>query len=636
MYNDGILSNSRINARQEDAFDIFNLKHYAGPNPYLKTAALVFDFAETGFLDPLSLVRYLDPISRYYPILKTRPYASISDLFVQVVVEVNCLDMDLHLTQWSLHPRRDLIRLAIQTLHARTTHSVVYLVWDWFEAITQNVPFDFKTELTAIQKLFRESVYGGPTVYALLRSAYEKGIPTFYLWKEGLVQYGYGRKQVRGASTTFDVDSNLDSDFTTRKDDCKDFLDALGFPVPFGSVVTTLEEALQAVEELGYPVVVKPVIGHKGMGVTAGIQTPQELTLAFAQALEAIPKGKPTTVIIEKYIVGTDFRLLCIQGDFVAAVERRPASVLGNGYSTIQELIDYENNTPARLDTPTSPLGKILCDQVMDQYLAEQKLTRRSVLQSGRRVFLRKVANLSAGGISLDATRRIHPDNIILAQDIAQYFRLTCLGIDIITEDLSVSWREGHFGIIEINAAPGIFMHLKPAVGESVDVASLLLNSFFPDPKDAVIPIITFNLLTLSDLHEIIDLILYHHPTSIIGGICREGLLINRLPKHQQRSYNANVQSLLRHPQLDLLIAEYDENILEKEGLFYPESTIVILDNPSHTEMLLARATSEDSTLIIRKDLDISIQSRGVVERYSLHPNEPFKQAYLKEISRLI
>jgi cyanophycin synthetase len=636
MYTDGLLSSSRINARQKDAFDIFNLKHYVGPNPYLKTAALVFDFAETGFLDPLPLQQYLDPISHYYPILKTRLYGSAAELFVQVVVEANCLNLDLHLTQWSLQPRRDKVRLAVQTLHARTTHAVVYLVWDWFEAITQNESFDFKTELTAIQKGFRESVYGGPTVYALLRAAYQKGIPTFYLWKEGLVQYGYGRKQVRGASTTFDVDSNLDSDFTTRKDDCKDFLEALGFPVPMGSVVTTIEEALKVSEELGYPLVVKPVIGHKGMGVTAGIQTPQELAFAFTQALAAIPRGKPTMVIVEKYIVGTDFRLLCIQGQFVAAVERRPASVLGNGYLTIQELIDAENNTPARLDTPTSPLGKILCDEVMDQYLAEQKLTRRSVLAPGQRVFLRKVANLSAGGVSLDATRRIHPDNVMLAQDIAQYFRLTCLGIDVITENLSVPWREGHFGIIEINAAPGIFMHLKPAVGESVDVASSLLNGFFPDPKDSLIPIITFNLLSLSDLHEVIDLILYHHPTSVIGGICREGSVINRVAKHQQRYYNANVESLLRHPRLDLLIAEYDEDILEREGLFYQESTMVILDNPSHTEMLLARTTSSDSTLIIRKDLDISIQSRGVLERYSLAPHEPFKRVYLKEIARLI
>ncbi len=155
-----------------------------------------------------------------------------------------------------------------------------------------------------------------------------------------------------------------------------------------------------------------------------------------------------------------------MNGRFVAATERCPAYVIGDGDSTIKELIDRENRTIARMDTPTSSLGKIKIDDAMHRFLEEQGLSLDSILERDRKVFLRKVANLSAGGLSIDATRIIHPDTIILAQDIAQHFRLTCLGIDVISKDLARSWKDGDFGILEINAAPGVYMHLKPSVGK--------------------------------------------------------------------------------------------------------------------------------------------------------------------------
>src|SRR4028119_2285121 len=148
--------------------------------------------------------------------------------------------------------------------------------------------------------MFRRSVYGGPTVYALLHTAYDKGIPTFYLWDEGLMQYGYGKKQVRGIATTFDCDSHIDSDFTTRKDDCKAFLHTLGFPVPKGNIVVSREEAISVAKAIGYPVAVKPVVGHKGIGVTADVQNAEELKFAFDRAIDAVPEDQAIEVIVEK------------------------------------------------------------------------------------------------------------------------------------------------------------------------------------------------------------------------------------------------------------------------------------------------------------------------------------------------
>ncbi|RUR74194.1 acetate--CoA ligase family protein [Chlorogloeopsis fritschii PCC 9212] len=626
----------RVNARKTDAFDIFNFKHYIGPNPYLDTGALVFDFNLTENWRPLPIEDYVSIISDRYPHLSNQTYESYAQLFACTVAEVGKLDMDLHLDRWSIKPNGKYVKIAVQSLHEATTRAVVYFVWDWFEAITQEEDIVFEQQLRVLQRRFRQSVYGGPTIYALLRTAHQKGIPTFYLWEEGLMQYGYGKKQVRGIATTFDGDSHLDSDFTTRKDDCKAFLGTLGFPVPKGDIVVSEKEAFAVARKIGYPVAVKPVIGHKGIGVTADIQDEDELESAFRRAVEAIPENERIRIIVEKSIRGKDYRLLCVNGRFVAATERRPASIVGDGYSTIDELIERENRKPARLDTPTSPMSRIQRDEAMELYLEEQGFSLDSIIERDRTVYLRKVANLSAGGVSIDATRTLHPDNIVLAQDVAQHFRLVCLGIDVIAENLAQSWKESSFAILEINAAPGVLMHLNPAVGESVDVPSYILETFFETGADARIPIITFNQISVHELQETIDHILSLHPDWTIGAICGDGVFINRSKKFLHQDYNSNVQTLLRNPKLDLLIAEYEQDTLEQEGMFYYGSNMVVLNNPTEIEMMLVRDVIDGSTVVIKKEDNIFIQRQGLIEEYTLGEDEPFTRVYLKEINTVL
>ncbi|MGG6267740.1 acetate--CoA ligase family protein [Leptolyngbya sp. AN03gr2] len=634
MMVDRELEVSRVNARKTDVFDIFNIRYYIGANPYLSTAATVFDFTQTG--SPLPLEKYLDVIGDRYPHFRDREFKSHADLFAQTVAQVSQLEMDLHLEHWSLKAYPKFDRIAVETLHARTSRELIFSVWDWFEAITQGRNFEIGDHIEVLQAQFRRSVYGGPTVYALLKSAHSQGIPTFYLWDEGLMQYGYGRKQVRGIATTFDSDSHLDSDFTTRKDDCKAFLSTLGFPVPKGRIVGTLKEALNAVDRISYPVAVKPVVGHKGIGVTANVRTDDDLEAAFNRAVEAVEPDHPIDIIVEQSIEGNDYRLLCVDGKFVAATERRPASVIGDGNSTIAELIDRANRTRDRSDTPTSPMGKIKVDDAMERYLAEQDLSMESVLERDREVFLRKVANLSSGGLSIDATSVIHPDNVVLAQDVAQHFRLTCLGIDIITRDLSRSWKEGNFAIIEINAAPGVFMHMKPAIGKSVDVTSHILKTFFHSGDNGRIPILTFNRVTIPELQEAIAYILRHHPHWTIGAVCQDGVLINHSEKSLHPDHNTNVQNLLRHPKLDLLIAEYPESILERPGMFYTGSNLVILHDPTETEMTLTRDIFEDAKIVIKHGNTVSTQHQGLIEQFSLSEAEGFSQVYLEAIAAMI
>lgn len=310
MVRDKSTETVRVNARKTDAFDLFNFKHYIGPNLYLDAAALTFDFALTEYEPPLPIEDYVSAISDRFPELHDIASESYAHLFAHTVAEVGKLDMDLHFNRFSVNSHSNHSTISVQSLHARTTKAVVYFVWDWSEAITRDKDVAFDEQISVLQSMFWQSAYGGPTVYALLRTAAEKGIPAFYLWEEGLMQYGYGKKQIRGVATTFDCDSHLDSDFTTRKDDCKAFLNTLGFPVPKGDIVFSVEEARMVAREIGYPVAVKPVVGHKGIGVTADVRDADELKSAFNRALDAITEDQPKQIIVERSISGADFRLL--------------------------------------------------------------------------------------------------------------------------------------------------------------------------------------------------------------------------------------------------------------------------------------------------------------------------------------
>ncbi|WP_293259820.1 MULTISPECIES: hypothetical protein [unclassified Microcoleus] len=178
----------RVNARKTDVFDVFNFKHYMGPNPYLETAALVFDFAVPDATEPRAIAHYNEIIGDRYPQLLHETFTNHAQLFGRTASEVAKLDMGLHFQRWNVKPFSHFSRISIEAIHARSARAVVYAVWDWFEAINQNQDFLLEAQIGALQNMFRQSVYGGPTVYSLMRSASQKGIPAFYLWDEGLMQ----------------------------------------------------------------------------------------------------------------------------------------------------------------------------------------------------------------------------------------------------------------------------------------------------------------------------------------------------------------------------------------------------------------------------------------------------------------
>lgn len=624
-----------MNYQSYSYFDLSNFRYYAGPNPYLNRKAIAFDFFVHEDVASLGWENYQQEIGKYLSGLNSQEFSDYGDLFAQTVSLVSQLDMGLHLKEFSVTRQDKGYCIAMESLHHQTLQEAIYLVGDWFEAIANDNYFNFHRRLNRLQEIFAHSPYGGPTTYSILKAAYLQKIPFFYLPEERLIQYGYGKHHIKGMGTTFDVDSHLDSDFTTLKDDCKDFLANCGFPIPKGEVVYDEKKALAVAEEIGYPVAVKPVSGHKGIGVTANIPDEKDLRLAFRQINPNSYREK-IPIIVEKNIKGLDFRLLCVGGKFVAGLERCPPFVVGDGKSTIAELIERENATVARLDTATSPLTKIRPDERMDNYLAQQRLSFSSIPEKDEKIYLSQVANISGGGVSIDVTDKVHPDNQKLAASIAQYFRLVCLGVDVITDDISQSWHENKLAVLEINAAPGVFMHLHPAIGNSVDVPGKIIRHFFPSTSESRIPIITCNRLEKESLSQYIEIILSSHPHWLIGGVCREGMWLNHDRQDLCQDYNINIEILLRHLQLDCLIAEYPEEIFATKGTLYQGSNLIILDNPTEIEKILARDILPEGVLIMKQGHEVLVKTPESEEKLDLGDRQSFSDICCQQISQVL
>jgi cyanophycin synthetase len=296
-----------------------------------------------------------------------------------------------------------------------------------------------------------------------------------------------------------------------------------------------------------------------------------------------------TGVIVEQMIFGTDHRLLAIGGKFAAALEREPAFVIGDGIHTIKQLIKIENETNKdRSNNSRAPLAKISIDDDVKNFLKLQGIDLKFVPNDGQKIYLRRVANISAGGLSKNVTDVIHPLNIKMVEDIASFFRITAFAIDVLAEDISKPWNEGNFGIIEINAGPGIFMHLAPAIGEPVDVPGMVIEHFFPTPDHARIPIVIGNNITKSFADRLYQKVLEINPKmKYFGSLTEEGIHFNTQFFTKHKKHDWNVAIMLRHIKLDFAVFSHNRDNIHDYGIYHSGADIVILDRPNYAERTL-------------------------------------------------
>lgn len=582
---------------------------YPGSNYYLNHKALVFNL----YLDPNGHnVHYYEPeIWKYFPQLEQKRPERVVELFAEVLLQILKMDMDLFINHYEISRDQDDHVIAIQFLDERIAEDAVDLTCDWFVAMSEDRNFGFEERFQQLQIDFDRTLYGGPTIYSLIEAGLKRNIPVFYLPDENQFQWGMGKKQKRGRSTIFHTDGIKDTEFTQYKDAVKHFLSTCGFPTPTGHTVFSWEEALESVEELQYPVVMKPVAGHKGQGVTTNIQSEEDLQTAYQSILEFPEYSKDNYpkdgIIVERYITGNDHRLLAVGGKFVAALERVAAYIDGNGRDTIAYLIKEENRKEIRKNDARSPLAAIEIDEDLENFLRLQNLSLDSVPEDGQRIYLRRVANISAGGVSVNVTNKIHPRNIKLVEDIAKYFHLHVMGIDVLAEDISKAWDESSFGIIEINAGPGVYMHLAPAIGNPIDIPGTIMDSFFPEPLYSRIPIIAGNCLSLTFCQQLYQRLEQLKPHLEYGSITEEGIYVNGEYFFKNKKYYENVNVLLRNPRLEFAVFNHIKDDLFDDGTVYNGADVVILEDPHYVEKILERDILPDGYLVTINQDEITI-----------------------------
>ena len=352
------------------------------------------------------------------------------------------------------------------------------------EALAHQRTFELNGLIAQLKEL-RENDMLGPSTLSIVREAERRGIPTRRLNNASLVQLGYGAKQRHIQATMTDRTSALGVEIADEKFRTKELLERAGIPTPKGSVVNSLDEAAEVAAEMGYPVAVKPEVGNHGRGITACVADPSALAFAFTSAQQIC-----RLVIVEESLVGLDFRVLVIAGKLAAAALREPAHVVGDGTSTVRQLIDRVNADPRRGIGHERVLTNITVDDMTHRLLALGGRTIDDVLPAAEKLYLKSTANLSTGGTARDVTNEVHQDVRRMCARIARLIGMDCIGIDIVAPRLDQPLDHRSSGVVEVNAAPGFRMHLDPTEGKPRDVARPFVEMLFPLDVDFEVPIV--------------------------------------------------------------------------------------------------------------------------------------------------
>jgi cyanophycin synthetase len=343
--------------------------------------------------------------------------------------------------------------------------------------------FDFDAELEALVRLAGRRALG-PSTAALVRAAERRGIPWMRLNEGSLVQLGYGRHQKRIQATLTSETRQIATEIASDKRLTQRILEQIGLPVPRQAIVVDAAEAAEEAERIGFPVVVKPLDGNHGTAVATRLRNAEQVAAAYASA-----RGVCRQVIVESFQTGNDYRILVVDGRVVAVAQRVPGHVVGDGTSTIGELVAAVNRDPRRGIGHQKALTRLEVDEQAERLLAEAGLTLGSVLAAGEVFYLRSTGNLSTGGTASDRTDAIHEENRIMAERAVKAVGLDVGGVDFISPDISRSYREVGGAIVEINAAPGFRMHLAPTEGKARDVARPVIDMLFPRGASFRIPL---------------------------------------------------------------------------------------------------------------------------------------------------
>ncbi len=448
------------------------------------------------------------------------------------------------------------------------------------EALIEGTDYDLAVDIQQLREI-REDTRLGPSTGCIVEEAAKRGIPYIRLNKQSLVQLGYGVNQKRIRATIASTTSNIAVDIACDKEETKMLLEAAEIPVPRGTVIRTEAGLDDAIEKVGYPLVIKPIDGNHGKGNTTNIVNREQAMKAFAAA-----KEYSRSVIVERFITGYDFRCLVINYKFICAALRTPASVVGDGKHTIQWLIDETNKDPRRGYGHEKVLTQITVDQFTQKMLDDIGYTLETIPAKDERVLLKPTANLSTGGTSTDVTDEVHPANIFMFERIAKIIGLDICGIDVMASDLRTPVAENGGAILEVNAAPGFRMHIEPAEGLPRNVAEPVVDMLFPKGTAGRIPIIA---VTGTNGKTTTTRLTAHIAKSAgkkVGYTTSDGVYIqNQLMMKGDCTGPVSSAFVLKDPTVDFAVLECARGGILKAGLAFQNSEVAIVTNVAADHM---------------------------------------------------
>lgn len=442
------------------------------------------------------------------------------------------------------------------------------------EALISGEAYDLDADIQELREI-REHDRLGPSTGAIVDEAVKRRIPYIRLNNHSLVQLGYGINQKRIQATIASTTSSIAVEIACDKEDTKNLLEAAEIPVPRGRICYNEEELKSTASKFGYPLVTKPVNGNHGKGATTNLTNWDELLAGF-HAAQKYGRG----IIVEKFIQGYDHRILVINYKFICAARRTPAAVIGDGKSTLQQLIDEVNKDPRRGFGHEKVLTQIKVDSFTQNILTDKGLTLDSVLKEGEELWLKPTANLSTGGTATDVTDHVHPSNIFMCERIARIIGLDICGIDIMAPDLSVPLNENGGAVLEVNAAPGFRMHLDPTVGIARNVAEPVIDMLYPPGTSARIPIIAVSgtngkTTTTRMMAHICKQIGYK-----VGFTTTDGVYIqNEMMVKGDCTGPVSAEFVLKDPSVDFAVLECARGGILRAGLGFHNCDVAIVTN---------------------------------------------------------
>ena len=458
--------------------------------------------------------------------------------------------------------------------------------------------FEFETELEDFVLRAQRREFG-PSTQSLVDAASQRHIPWIRLNKYSLVQFGHGKYQKRIQATVTSGTNTISTSLASDKEGTWSLLKDMGLPVPRQAMFSNPDDAVREARRIRYPVVIKPLNANHGRGISINLTTDDEVREAFHVAKA---QGKSRYVLAESFVSGYDHRMLVINNELVAVAKRVPGHVTGDGKSSIAELVDIVNQDPRRGIGHEKVLTRLELDAQAQRLMEDAGYNEHTVLAEGEQFFLRSTANLSTGGTAIDMTDVVHPDNREMAIRAVRAIGLDIGGVDFITEDITLSYKDVGGGIVEVNAGPGFRMHVAPSEGEPRDVAGKVLDMLYPPGEPSRIPLAAITgtngkTTTTRMLSHIMKTSGHTVGMTSTGGIYVDGSLTVK----GDMTGPASAQIVLRDPTIDFAVLETARGGILRAGLGFRECDVAACINVTADHMGLGGIETLDQLARVKQ-----------------------------------